>query len=193
MKFWLHIWRTRNSQEGFTLVETLVVATIFSIIGLGITTSFVSGIKLWDRAKNIDFAKCEFLLDMEKISRDFRQIVDIPVIGFEGDSVKVSFPALIGDSIVKITYKFDPERKTLLYKEVGLKDIISGEEEENYTEEKMLSLKELSLSYFCWDREKEIYDWKDSWVKDKGIFSAIKLEGKFKGEAFTKIIFIPIS
>jgi hypothetical protein len=167
--------------------------TIFSIIGLGIATSFVSGINLWDRAKNIDFAKCSFLLETEKIARDFRRSVEISKIGFEGDSQRVSFPALIGDAVFNITYRFDPESKTLFYKQVSLKDIISGEERESYAEKKILSLEELSLSYFYWDREKETYDWQDSWLKDKGIFSAIKLEGKFKGEALTKIIFVPIS
>jgi prepilin-type N-terminal cleavage/methylation domain-containing protein len=194
----------RKPSKGFTLVETLVVATIFSFIGLAIATSFMTGIKIWDRARNTDFLQYNNLLTLEMITKELRQALDYPLIGFEVKAGEFSFPTLIGDSVVKITYTFDSEKKALLRKQLDLKDIISNKEQEN-TKEKIVfnSLEEFSLSYFYHyfdkDQSREIYEWRevkgdlDTWTKGKGIPLAIKLQGKVKNELFSKTVFIPIS
>jgi hypothetical protein len=175
------------------MVETLVVATIFTVIALGIATTFITGMKLWSRAKNIDFSRYEFLLELGRISRTLRQSLDVSLIGFEGNVQEVSFPTLMNDSIVKITYKFDPQEKILLQKTVSLNDIIAGKEKENSLEKKIISLEDLTFSYCYFDSDKESYVWQDDWTKDKGIFLAIKLQAKFKGSEFVKTEYIPIS
>jgi len=194
----------RKPNKGFTLIETLVVATIFSFIGLAIAASFLSGIKIWDRARNTDFLNYNNLLTLEMITKELRQSLNYPLIGFEVKAGELSFPTLIGDSVVKITYAFDSEKKTLLRKQLGLKDIIANKEQENTKERIMLtSLEELSLSYFYHyfdkDLNREVYAWKevktelDAWIKEKGVPLAIKLQGKVKNELFSKTVFIPIS
>jgi len=191
-------------KKGFTLVETLVVATIFSFIGLAIATSFISGMKIWDRAQNTDFLKYNNLLTLEMITRELRQTIDYPLIGFEVKAGELSFPTLINDSVVKVTYAFDSEKKALLRKQLDLKDIVSHKEQEN-TKEKIVanSLEEFSLSYFYHyfdiDLNREVYAWKevktelDDWIKEKGVPLAVKLQGKVKNELFSKTVFIPIS
>jgi hypothetical protein len=171
----------------------MVVVTIFSIIALAIGSSFISGMKLWNKAKEKDFPKYELFLSLESIARDFRQSICVPGVLFEGSSEEVSFPTIVGDSIVKVTYKFDSQEKTLLRKEVGLKAVFSENEKENTTEKQVLSLEELSFSYLYKDVEKKSYIWIDTWEKDKGIFIAIKLNGRFKDNDFTKTVFVPIS
>jgi len=197
MRFWLRFYRAKNrcrgAKKGFTMVETLVVATLFSIVGLGIATSFISGMKLWNEAKNMGFSKYMFLLDMETVSRDLRQSIDLPTIGFEGSSQKVSFPALSGDSIVRVTYELVPDENALLRTEVNLEDIIAGKEQEKFAEDKIASWGDLSLTYFWFDEEEQAYVWVDNWEKEQGIFSAIKIETSFENEQITKSIFIPIS
>lgn len=193
-------------RQGFTLIETIVVATIFSFLALGIAGSFISGMKLWARAQNIDFSKYNNILTLEIISKELRQGIKYPSIGFEVKVDEFSFPSLIGDSIVKITYKFDPEKKILLRRQVDLESIIKDLEKEiDKEQEKVVlsSLEELSLSYFYpyLDKEKGcvVYIWKevkedeDEWTEAQGIFAAIRLKGKIKGEEFSKTIFIPIS
>ena len=96
-----------RGKKGFTLVETIVTATIFAILAAGVSVSFLSGVKLWQRAKDIDFSKYDAILTFEKITRELRQSSDISSIGFEGDANQVSFPTLIGDTIFKVTYRFD--------------------------------------------------------------------------------------
>jgi len=194
----------RKSDKGFTLIETLVVATIFSFIGLAIATSFMTGIKIWDRARNTDFVKYNNLLTLEMITKELRQALDYPLIGFEVKAGELSFPTLINDSVVKVTYAFDSEKKILLRKQIEIKDIISNKEQENTKERIVLnSLEEFSLSYFYHyfdlDLNREVYAWKevktelDDWIKEKGIPLAIKLQGKVKNELFSKTVFIPIS
>jgi len=193
--------KTREKKQGkaggFTLVEVLVVAVVFSIIGIGITTSFVSGVKIWRRSEDMARTYNSLILTLEKVSRDLRQSVVMPNIGFEaaaGDSAQeFSFPALIGTSIAKITYRFDLQEKTLLRNEVRYEDIISGKQKDNYTEKTMLKLDELQISYLYFDKVNNKAEWQDSWKKEDGVFRLIKLKGKYNGEEFTKIILIPIS
>jgi len=187
------IRRKLKPEKGFSLIEIIVVVTIFSIIALAVGSSFISGMKLWNRAKDADFPKYELFLSLESIARDFRQSVSVTGVLFEGTSEEVSFPTLVGDSIVKVTYKFDPQEKTLLRREVGLKDVLSETAKENAKERQILSLEELTFSYLCKDMEKNTYIWIDTWEKGKGIFIAIKLKGRLKDNEFTKTVFIPIS
>jgi len=180
-------------KSGFSLIETMVVVTIFSIVALAIGSSFISGMKLWNRAKDADFPKYELFLSLESIARDFRQSLHVSGALFEGTSEEVSFPTLVGNSIVRVTYKFDPQEKALFRKEVGFKAFLLGKEKENTTEKQVLPLESLSFSYLYKDMDKNSYSWVDIWEKDKGIFIAIKLKGRFKDNEFTKAVFIPIS
>ena len=77
--------------------------------------------------------------------------------------------------------------------EVSQEDILSGKEEDNYIERKVLLLEGLSLSYFFFDPELEVYAWKETWTVPEGIFSAIKFNTQINGEEFNKRVFIPIS
>jgi len=191
-----HICRTRKNKyrKGFTLVETVIVATIFSFVALGIATSFVSGMKLWSRATEGGFAKQEILFNLEKITKDLRQIVNIGSIGFDGTGEEFSFASVENDSVVKITYKFIPAEKILVRKSIALKDVLDGKEKEESAglERKFLPLETFSLQYFCFDSEADTYVWRDACVKDKDIFVAVRLEGKFQENDFKKTVFIPI-
>ena len=196
MKRSLHICRIRNSWltgksiRAFTLIETMVVATIFSFVAAGIALSFISGIKLWDRAENTDFAKYQFLVDFESVARDLRQGIDEPVIGFEGNAAEITFPELSGNSIFKVTYSFDSERSVLVKKQVEIKHLLAGKEAEEYVEKKFPGWGGFSLSYFYYDEESEDFIWVNEWLKEKGIFTAVKIEAVFKSEKYTKIIFV---
>ena len=193
-----------KSKKGFTLIEILVVATIFSFIGLAIASTFMSGMRIWDRARNNDIYQYNKLLAFEGLAKELRQSLDYPAIGFEVKVKEFTFPTFLGDSIIKVTYAFDADKKNLLRRQIDLKDTGANIDKEN-TQEKIVlsSLDELTLSYFYHyfdkDQNREIYAWKevksdqDAWPKEKGIFMAIKLQGKIRNEAFTKTVIIPIS
>ncbi len=180
-------------KKGFTLVEVLVVTVIFSIIGVGIMASFVSGVKIWRRSQDLFRVYGDLILTLEKVSRELRHSVNIPDIGFEAvSSNEFSFPALVGSSCMKVTYRFDPQEKTLLRGQVRLKDIIAEKEKEEYTEGKIIDLEELNINYFYFNNDDKSLCWQDSWKKEDGILRLVKLNGKYNGKEFTKIILIPI-
>lgn len=192
MKRLLRIYRVKNS--GFTLIETMVVATIFSFVAAAIAMSFISGIKLWNRARNSDFAKYQFLLDLENVSKELRQAINEPAIKFEGTVGEVAFPLLARGKVAKVVYKFEPSAKTLIRKEMDMEDVLEKKEEGGWTEKRLLGWEDFSLSYFNGKAaEAPGYEWIDEWEKDKGIFTAIKIKAKFNNEEFTKVVFISAS
>ena len=183
---------SRTGSKGFTLIETLVVAVIFSFILAGIGLSFMSGMKIWQRCRNVSFPQADLLLTMEQLSAELRQSADISQIGFEGDFYKFSFPALRGSSVVRISYEFDREGKVLLKKYVSLQDIMAKREKEGAIERRLMALDDFSVAYLLYDAESKTYSWEDNWQKVSGVFAAIRLKAKLKDDEFSKTVFLPI-
>src|SRR3989338_5866080 len=100
-----HIWKIRprpNShpaRAGFTLVEVFVAIAVFSVIAVGIMGAIYSGIRLWGRARTVDFSKGYSLLAIESLTSELRQSASVSSdyldsAVFEGDSQTISFPAV---------------------------------------------------------------------------------------------------
>ena len=60
-----------------TLIEMIIVMTIFSVIGAAIATSFMAGMRIWGRVNNRDFKHNFILLEIESIARRIRQSIGI--------------------------------------------------------------------------------------------------------------------
>jgi len=180
--------------RGFTLIEVMVALTIFSAIAVSIGACVMSGLRIWNNIKNVNFAKANFILDMDRVAGELRRTIDIPEIGFEGKSLEVSFPFVDGkNAVVRLAYLYDPEKKALFRKVTTLRAILDKKDDKEYSEEEFMQLEDFLVTYFDFDKEKEAYLWDKEWTKDQGPFRAVKLEGKFKGESFVKTVFIPIS
>ncbi len=188
---WYQQKNKRRAIQGLTLVEVLVTVTILAAIVTGVGASFFSGLKLWDRVRKVDFVRTEFLLDLGIIARELRQSVDIPLIGCEGNAGSFSFPAVDRGAVVKVTYALDPLSGNLTRHVQGFADIIAGREVSAGFATKALSADKVSFQYLSVDGETS--SWVDTWPKDKGMFSAVRLEGVFKSEPFSKIIIIPVA
>lgn len=200
MKFWPHILRKKirgfplRAQAGFTLIEILVVITIFTIVGAGIAETFSSGMKIWARAQKAGESSIDVFVAIETIGRDLRQSVNIRSVGFEGREDEISFLTFRDDSAVKVIYKFNPAQKELVRRQIDLKDAFSDDLQGKYkyAEKKVATLDDFSFSYFNFDKEKEEYVWSDEWAKEQGIFEAVKLKARFGDEKDVKTVFIPI-
>jgi hypothetical protein len=192
--YWLLTFRFKNkrfSRHEFTMVEIMVVAVIFSILAISISATFMSGIKIWKRAAQMGSNYSGLVIAFEKISKELHQSVAVPQINGEGSSSEFSLSALNGNYIYKIVYRFDPKQKVFFRKEVSLKDILSGNEKEKYSERKLLDLQDFSASFLCYDPKSRSYRWQDSFTKEDGAFVLVKLYAKHHDETFTKIIFNP--
>ncbi|MCK4994241.1 MAG: prepilin-type N-terminal cleavage/methylation domain-containing protein [Candidatus Omnitrophica bacterium] len=179
--------------KGFTLVEMIMVITIFSIIGVSIAVSFLSGMKIWDRARNVDLRQSDLLLSLEIIAKELRQSVSTSFVSFEGTAQEVSFATLSGASILKVSYNFDSARKVLLRQQMSLADIIKEQNEGENSPRSVISAEDFSLSYFYFDQELKECLWTDTWEEDENIFTAVKLTVQTKTGEFIKTVFIPIS
>lgn len=176
---------------GFTLVEMLVVMTLFSLIATGVAATFLSGMHLWERAQTVNGFYRDVVLTLEQITREFHQSVAVPSIPYQGSSNEVSFPTVIEDSVVKVTYQFDSGQHVLLRSQVNLQDL--GKQETVVIENPVVDMDELMLNYLWFDLDKKTYQWQDSWSAEKGTFAGIRWQGKIKGEGFTKTLLLPIS
>lgn len=181
-----------NNHFAFTLIEVVVALTIFSIVAVGLGTSFLSGIKLWDKA-NESFSAGEVQFFLEVFARDLCQSINLAQVGFSGTKEAVSFPALVSGRAVKVTYSFERDGKKIFRRTANLKDALSGDNAAKYDKEESLQLDSCELSYFYYDTEKEEYSWTDAWDKKNGIFLGVRINAAYEGNEFTKTVFIPVS
>lgn len=197
MKPWLLICPIRNKKfcnsGAFTLVEVLLVAVIFAFIAAGVAASFVSGMKLWGRAKELVSYRGEALIGVELMAHELRQSADVAQIGFLGNSSRFYFPQLNGDNISKVSYAFNPQDKLLTRKSVQLSAILSGKEDEQSVEKNIFSADEVTFQYLYFDLTNNTYTWKGSWEKAGEKFRAVRFYVKAHGKELNKTVFVPIS
>lgn len=193
---WLHTLKRKN--KGFTFVEVLVTVAIFSLVAVCIYATAASGIKVWQRAKDIDLWQRKALLNLEKISQELRCCLDFSnlnfpdiEIGFSGKEDQLSFPILVGDDIAEITYVFKPQDGSISREQSLFKDILDEKGGVSSKKRFLSSVKGLKFSYCFFDVEEEQYKWKDAWSNEEGIPLSIKIELELRDEVFTKTIAIP--
>ena len=184
--------------KGFTLVEMLVVATIFAVIALALASSFVSGMRLWGRAQHRDATQTNALFGLEVMARELRQSVELPKIGFEGHAHELSFPAVLGDATVKITYVYDAYEKRLRRRQVNVKEILE-ETLEPEAQEKILftHIDDVVIEFASFKNDKKAAEetrdeWKDSWEQADGLPWAIRVTVTITHDTLTKTILLPI-
>lgn len=195
MLFWWHIFRRRQSdlKKGFTLIEIIVVMSLFSIVGLGISSTFISGMKTWDRVRRMNLTRGNVFFAMETMAGELRQSVDIPQINFEGEERWMSFPTRVGEDIFKVVYLFDSDNKAIFRRHTRLVDVDKEKEAGDHTEKRILKADNFSLQYFSFDQERETYSWEDAWEEDNGPFSAVRFLIEKDDETFSKTVFVPVA
>ena len=117
----------KNHRPGFTLTEVLLVSCMFALISLAVFNAFSNGFKLWARGQHV-MVEGDMAIFLDKIGEDLRGAVTITGIPFKGNSMEVSFPAIImapvdqnssrsqegyGDQIGAIRYTYDPSEKKI--------------------------------------------------------------------------------
>ena len=172
-----------------------MVATLVSIIALAMASSFLSGMRVWGRAQHRDAAHADALLTLERMARELRQSVDIPQVRFEGTAQEVSFPAVLGEAIVKVTYRYEASEKRLQRWQVDLKELIEGKETGAHADTFFSPADHVLMEFAAFNKGKEgTRDvWKGAWSKEDGIPWAIRLMITIKDETFTKTVVLPIA
>jgi prepilin-type N-terminal cleavage/methylation domain-containing protein len=116
-----------NPRRGFTLTEVLLVSCMFAVISLAVFNAFSNGFKLWARGQHV-MVEGDMAIFLDRIGEDLRSVVTITGIPFKGDSMQLSFPAIIlaptdengsrapegtGDQIGAVRYFFEPAEKKI--------------------------------------------------------------------------------
>ena len=173
------------------MIEMIVVLTIFSIIGGSLSLSFISGMKIWQRVRNIDFEQNFVFLNLEIFAKQLRQSIDTELAEKKGDAYSFSFPSIVNDSIVYFKYSFDPLSKEFLCKQIKLADMINQDTDIQDIGKKIFSAEYCCFMYFCFDPETELYLWTDTYEPEKFRLKGVKVLAKFENNELEKTIFIP--
>jgi len=194
MKMCVFCKKRRHARAAFTLIEMLLVSILFSVIGVVIASSFLSGMRIWDRVRNADYTKNDTLLSLEIIAKDFRQAIDTSFIDFEGAQDTATIATIHNDSIVRVTYLYDVTDSALIKYTSTLVDIVDSDDAIPYVEKNVINaIDSFSFSYGSLSEESSGLIWEDTWSGEDGVFRAVKISCTKAGNNFEKTIFIPIS
>lgn len=102
------------SQDGFSLIELLLVAGLAPIVFFAVYMTFSSGVNLWQKLKQPNPEE-DLVIFSQKTQQDFQNSIKFSSIVFSGTKDEVSFPAAIhadknlgGDhGIGRIAYYYD--------------------------------------------------------------------------------------
>lgn len=189
----------QKSRRAFTLVELLIASAIFALVSVAVYSTFNSGMNVWRRVKEVNIEQRKIVLKLEKLAREIRQTFKYENIGFAGDKEKIYFAQVLDSELVRITYSFDKDKKTLSRGVNSLEEILEEKEdkekklEPEYTAY-LSNIADLSFSYFYFDTEENAHLWKEEWKEEEGLPLAIKLEIETQDEKnYAETIFIPVS
>ncbi len=168
----------------------IVVMTIFSVVGVAIATSFMSGMRIWGRVNNRDFKHNFILLEIEDIARAVRQKLEIPDVYCFGTVREFSFLTVKRDRILRQTYLFDADNQKLLFTEEALADILAKQETSLDLAREIFKATDLTFQYFLYDLEKKQYVWADAWKSDENVLAGVQIKLKFKNDEIKKTIFL---
>ncbi len=181
------------NRRGFTLVELFLVAALTGIVMLAISSSYISGIRIWRSVKELRLTEdSKIFIAMEKIKRELKGYIrDFGEIPLEGDDRELSFSSLSGLQIVKVTYYFDAGRKGLFKKVVKFSDSLKDKMKEKKT--RLFDARDVRFDYFFYKGQEEEGDY---WIKEfteekDGLPQVVRFTIKRDGEEFAEHVFIP--
>lgn len=184
--------RKKPPNRAFTLIELLITVAIFSVVSIAVYATFNSGMTVWRRAKDTSAQERQFLLKIEKLSRELRQSFNYTDIAFSASTNKIQFPSVIDSDICRIIYSFDENKKILFRSSDKLADILAADKKE--LEPKFSSylsdIDSLSFSYLILDLSKKAYIWQEDW-KQNYLPIAVKLSITVKDKTYATTIIIP--
>lgn len=187
-----------KKNKGFTIVELLVAACIFSMMAFAVYSALSAGLNAYKRIKGFAGSQSDALLAFEKIERDIGNTFMINGIEFTGSASSFSFPDTSGASgpVVKAAYYFDAEEGVLIRTEQVYAAAVKKSEGEGTTSVELSPLKELKFEYCRYDEQKEACEWKDKWSGAEPPI-AVKVEAAFDSGGKTvkvkRIVIIPVS
>lgn len=169
---------------GFTMIEMLIVVTLFAIIATASFAIFRMGVQIWRRSQGSALIEHKALFTLEKMTRDLRMSIRSELKDFKGngDSDEIAIPSLIPIRAGKtdmiqyglIHYEYNASKKEVCRREEPAA-AIQGKKKFDC---RVLAnhVKRFKLQYLIYDGIGEAYSWYDSWDEKELPPLAIKIE-----------------
>ena len=193
----------RKRQVGFTLIELLVSLSIFSIISLGVYSTFAGGINAWRTAQEFSSIYQTGRLLLDDVARELKNAVMVSGTEFVGEPNRFSFltvrqsPYTSGrpsnHQITRVTYELRTDQGSsddALFR-LETADIENPEGNQGEPVLMVGSISNFALQYTYKNGEGEILLWKDTWDLSDEIPLGVKMTLQIGETSFTKTVFIP--
>ncbi len=189
------------NKNNFTLIEAVIVAGIFSVVGLTLLATFSSGLKIWQRVYK-ESSDEDVAIFFEKFSYDLRNTVKYNSIDFRGSKIKVSFATFIkknsqfpglSKGIGEVTYYWDKKNKKIFRVLKNLNDIYR--EKEGTTQLLLNNIDDFRINYYSYNLKEKKYFWKEEWnTKDIPLSVSLYISLRYKNSTFNyqRVVNIPL-
>jgi len=134
--------RAVNRKSAFTLVEMLLVASLFSVISLAVFNAFANGLKIWERGCR-PIIEEDISLFFEKLEGDLRNYSVYSHIGFDGKPGRITFATIVSTlidqkkvkgveeagyakEIGRVEYYFDENRRNLYRRQANFSQALKN-------------------------------------------------------------------
>ena len=198
------LFRDRAAAFGFTLIETVIAVSLFSVAAVTAYASFRNGWVAYQRIEAALGQGYEVKMFARQINEELRNAVPFAEQPFEGESDRMMFVTRLArfendrmvESLYRISYRFSSP--SLERTEQKLRDSFLGSEARE-SKETLLELDTCRFQ-FAYRKRSGGLDWRNEWAKQpylgnpRGIRLAIKSKstGRQKGSAEEKTYFILI-
>ena len=163
--------------KGFTLIELLVAASIAAIIALAVGATFAGGLKVYRSIEGRGGARTDVLLCLEKMEGDLRSMLALSDITFNGGPKKITFAGIVNSSLGSVTYYLDEKGENLIRKEENYPQALAEGDTGEIIREKLISVKDISFTYFIYNADLKDYEWTDSWMPEFALEEGTTDEG----------------
>jgi prepilin-type N-terminal cleavage/methylation domain-containing protein len=127
--------------KAFTLIEILLVAALFAMLGLAAFTCLSNGLKLWQRAGGLASEE-DVAMFLDRFCSDAKNAFSFSQISFEGEEMKVAFPTLVWTAtdrrsvrandeyetqMGRVEYGFDMDKKAIVRRQANYSQALREE------------------------------------------------------------------
>ncbi|MFA5039474.1 MAG: type II secretion system protein GspJ [Candidatus Omnitrophota bacterium] len=177
-----------QGREGFTLVEALIVVSLFAMLGLSLSASFATGLKVWKRAAALVYSQRQPIIGLERLALELRRAVATPSLAFTGSEDQCSFPNVLSEGLWNISYRYDAATEKIYRSAVAA----YGEEEAGASRSIINHVENFTLSFYGYNPVSEVMEFMDTWSANlSGLPKAVRVTLQVKGGEFEKVVLIP--